>query len=485
MKGRFFNWACILVVVLLCSCTGKDYKSVIPSDSDVVVMVNLKSIVEKAGLENSKTMALAKENMGIVFSPKDKSKALGLIDDPAKIGIDFREPACMFVRRDGSMGLVMKVADKDNLEDFMSLLRGNSVMSKAVEKDGVMCCKLLDEVGVFYNDEALLLYANKSMSTSDRDTKEACALMKQDEDMSYKSTYNFDSDTEYKDVVVMCNDIKGGMKSLLPDDFAKFFGDMADMPALITMQFEKGRMAVEAEMKPVEENDVADVKEVNKNLHKIKGDFGGFNTEYVPVWMYAGVNGQWLLKELKKNADVKEYLFMLERCIDIEQMIAAVDGDIIVGMQPNKDKAITAIARVKNTGFLSDVDYWTKSMKEYGASMDRMSANDYCLKFGDSDTRMFWGVKDNDLYISTISRPEYGTGKMVKTLATRDITGCWLYLYVDMVEMQKLMGLSTFQMMGNSLKFESIVAKSKEYGKLSIDFNVKNKDMNVLQYLIE
>lgn len=485
MKGKFFNFACTLIVVLLCSCTGKDYKSVIPSDSDMVVMVNLKNVAEKGDLANSKAMTLAKENMGIVVSPKDRDKVQDFVDDPAKIGIDFREPACLFRRADGSMGVVMKVADKDDLEDFMALLRGNSVLSKAVEKDGVMCCKLLDELGVFYDDHALLLYANKTMKTSDNDTKAACQLMKQDDDMSYKSTYDFDTDCDDKDIVLMGNNVCKGLGSMLPSEYASFDVGVGNVPILLTIDFEKGKVAMEAEAKPVAEKDVAAMKEASKHVHKINGVFSEYDTKYVPMWMYAGVDGQWLLKQMKKNASVKESLFMLERFIDIEQMIAAVNGDLVLGMNPNEDMTLTAIAQVKNSDFLNDVDYWTKSMKEYGASMDRVSANDYCLRFGDSDKRVFWGVKDDNLYLSTISRPEHGAGKMVKTLADRDFTDCWMYMYVDMKEMQKEKRMPSMYMAGAKLDFESVVVKSKEFGQMSIDLNVANKDVNVLKHIIE
>lgn len=486
MKGRFFNFACTLIVVLLCSCTGKDYKSVIPSDSDVVVMINLKNMAEKGDLANSKAMKLAKENMGIVVSPKDRDKVQNFIDDPAKIGIDFREPACLFQRADGSMGLVMKVADKDDLEEFMTLLRGNSVMSKAVERDGVMCCKLLDEVGVFYDDHAVLLYSGKTLKTSENDTKVACQLMKQDDDMSYKSTYDFDTDIDDKDIVVMSNDIRGGLKNvLLPKEYAALDAGVGDVPVLLTVDFEKGKVAVEAEAKPADEKGKAAMEETSKHLHKINGIFSEYDTKFVPMWMYAGVDGQWLLKEMKKNASVKEYLFMLERCIDIEQMIAAVDGDIVVGLNPSKDMSLTAIAQVKDTDFMKDVDYWTKSMKEYGASMSRVSANDYCLRFADSATRVFWGMKNDNIYLSTISRPEHGAGKMVKTLADGDLTDCWLYMYVDMKELRKEKSMPSMYMAGAKLDFESMVVKSKEFGRLDIDVNVKNKDVNVLKYLLE
>ncbi len=485
MKTRFRYVVCAIVTLMMCSCS-KDYKNVIPADSDAVVMINLMRVADKADLAHSRAIGLAKENMGIVVNPKDKGKAMGYLDDPSKIGIDFREPACLFHRADGSYGLVMKVGDDGDLENFLAVLRGNGVVSKTTERDGVKCCKLLDEVALLYDSRAVMLYANSMMSAGEKDMRAALALMKQDEDMSYKSTYTFASDADDKDIVLMSNNMRRGLQDVLPKDTPlPFLSALGDMASFVSVDFTDGKIAVETELLPESEKDKAVMKEMDEKLHKINGIFNGYDLscQDTPVWAYMGMDGKWLLSKLKDNSACKEYLFMLERCIDIEQMIAAVDGDMVVAMSPNREHSYTAVAQVKNTDFMKDVDYWMQDMKEYGASMNRVSATDYCLNAGGA-VRLFWGLKNNNLYLSTIGRPEHESGTMIRHIVKNDdITDYWLYAYIGG---SALPADSQPQMLGMRMAgFESVVIKSKSFGKMSIDVNMKDKSQNVLKGLLD
>ena len=75
MKYVYYIMTLVFVAAIMSSCTNDEYKNVIPADSDAIVMINVKSMAEKADLAESKMLQLAKENVSIVVNPKDKDKA--------------------------------------------------------------------------------------------------------------------------------------------------------------------------------------------------------------------------------------------------------------------------------------------------------------------------------------------------------------------------------------------------------------------------
>ena len=79
MKYVYYIMTLVFVAAIMSSCTNDEYKNVIPADSDAIVMINVKSMAEKADLAESKMLQLAKENVSIVVNPKDKDKADALI----------------------------------------------------------------------------------------------------------------------------------------------------------------------------------------------------------------------------------------------------------------------------------------------------------------------------------------------------------------------------------------------------------------------
>lgn len=485
MKYVYYIMTLVFVAAIMSSCTNDEYKNVIPADSDAIVMINVKSMAEKADLAESKMLQLAKENVSIVVNPKDKDKADALIDDPASIGIDFREPACLFHRRDGCYGLVLKLADKDDFEEFLQMLRANNIVSKAVERDDVMCCKLLGEICLLYDKRAALLYANSMLQSGERDMKSALALMKQDKDKSYSTTYTFDTHIEGKDIVVLTNNARRSIEELMPKGKQwPFFCLLGDMSSVVTANFENGKVAIEAELLPKTDDDRRMMEDMKKNLYKINGKFSKYDTRFVSAWACFGANGKWMLNLLKKSPQCKEYLFMLERCIDVEQMISSIDGDVLVSLNPQKEFFFTVAAELNNSDFLKDVDYWKQSMAEYGASMDNVSATDYCLRLGGTQNKFFWGVKDDDLYFTSISRPEFDTGNILSSLIRDDISDYLFYAYINGDSCLKGHSRSLF-LMNSNCELESVIAKSKTFGKMTVDINLKDKKVNFLKGILE
>ena len=249
-----------------------------------------------------------------------------------------------------------------------------------------------------------------------------------------------------------------------------------------SLTFDSGRALMVNNILPLNEADKAKMDDyVLKHLRPIEGRYLKMQNGPSPVWGCLGVDGKWLLDEcLKDNNDIKGTLFMLERCVDIEQMLRSVDGDITfsIGNFIFSEPNISAMARVKETKFLSDVDYWQKSIKDYGMSMDRLSDNDYVVHLGDGK-RLYWGVNDKDLYMSNIGRPTLDSDQW-SSLAD-DIKSSYFYLVADLQQIGDMIDEEELAFLKS---LDKLMFKIKSSTELDIEVTSQNKEENILKTLL-
>ena len=229
--------------------------------------------------------------------------------------------------------------------------------------------------------------------------------------------------------------------------------------------------------------------EMEKNLSGITGEYLDKVTDKVVLWAGAGVNGEWLLKQLKKYSKSKELLFMLERGIDIEWMLKEVDGSVAIEIRDFGQDSDTelfdfdAYAEVKDTPFLVDVEEWKQGMKEYGMTMQDLGNNHYVLK-AEGNT-IAWGVEDKHLYFSTQVAPSFAKGTALKDYE-QVIQKSMVFVYVDMKKVQlnkmaKKQGLSSLANGLGSIKALTFSMPSAQQMKLTIEMD--DKDENFLKQL--
>ena len=480
---KISSFIILLVALLLTSCSNDDYRNVIPSDASIVVGVNLGSLAEKSDIEHSKYMHLFQASLSTIVPNDELDDVRELIDRPEKIGLDLTAPVYFFGTAGNQIGLVAKVADHDDVEDFVDMLHDLDVASRPKEKSGVTECTLIDEVLCLYTDRAFLLYVDQTSKSKDDARKLATQLLNQGADDSFANTENFDRMEEASADIsyYVSADVISKSKLLVSERTSKDSW-LNDLFVIGSLTFDSGRALMVNNILPLNEADKAKMDEfVLKHLRPIEGRYLKMQNGPSLVWGCLGVEGQWLLDEcLKDNNDIKGTLFMLERCVDIEQMLRSVDGDITfsIGNFIFSEPNISAMARVKETKFLSDVDYWQKSMKDYGMSMDRLSDNDYVVHLGDGK-RLYWGVNDKDLYMSNIGRPTLDSDQW-SSLAD-DIKSCYFYLVADlqpigdMIEEEELAFLKSL---------DKLMFKIKSSTELDIEVTSQNKEENILKTLL-
>lgn len=485
-----------LVLCVLSSCSKTDYQNVIPKDANFVASVNLKAVAEESDFANSGMAKTLKNSIGLLVSGKDKKAVEGIIDDPSAMGIDFTCPAYVFGTSAQYYGATMKVSDADDLEDFVTLLSKQNIASKPQDKDGMMVGTLSSDVVYAYNKTALLLLINAANGSVSQSKKTAAQLMAQSEDDSFVSTDAYgkisdkadDAFALYANMSALPASVGDVMASFLPKKVKK-----GDIEVVASLDFGKGTATLTSTLWGKTDEAQKLIDEVDGNMYKIKGDFTDMPTENTAAWGCIGVKGEWLLSQLKANKESSQIITLIERGIDIEQMLRAVDGDFAVTVPRNYKESVgesfmnfMSCAQLKNTDFLGDVDYWKSSMRDYGFSMNATGKDTYLVSY--EDKRIAWGVDGKNLFFgSELASKDCMNSPKSHVLSSyeSDIKDSKAFVYVDLKQVmlpssEAKSGLVKF---GPNLK--ALILKSSSASDIQIIIENENKDDNFLKGILK
>lgn len=484
----------LCVLVALASCHKTDYVQVIPQDASFVVSANIADMAEEADLRNSSLMQTVNNYMGLITSGDARQQFQHYIDDPASMGIDFTRPLYFFIAGDFA-GLTMCVADDGDVEDFVQMLTNQNLCRGASETDGVKTALLLDDIVLSYDSHTLLLLANTEKGSVAQARQVAAQLMKQDKELSFMATeaYGKMDDRDDCDVVAYGNgaafsgELLEQVRSFIPTGIRP-----VDIELISSLSFEKGRAVLSANVEGKSNTAQKLIEEGNDNFHKIEGRYIGLPQEDFALWACMGVKGSPFLERLKQESNSKQFLLMLERAIDIEQIIRTIDGDVAIAIPKetlaNKDfkKAdFMLMAKVDNTDFLDDVDYWQKTMKDYGATMTKTKSNDYILKA--SDYTLNWGVDEEDVYFASPRMfASYVTSQRSKVLESMESeikkNQVFIYCNLETIVGNVRTGRSVIDNMAGKLK--ALIIKSKSSNSIELSVELKSDDENFLKALL-
>ncbi len=442
-KAMMRRMAVCLAVLTFVACSDglvADYELTVPKDAGLVVAVDLEDVVEGSGFTDSafgKGMLAAAVNS---LGGEGQTGLKAVVNDPSLMGIDFDAPAYLF-RRGSVTGIAMKVEDESLTEAFISDGTLKSFFSKVEKHDGLSWTTFDDAICVVWSDNTLLA-VNSDGSSRLALEKLALSYMKQDEKNAFVSTEKYKKMTVFgdDDDIMLYADA-----SLMPAFIAEMTKEMG-LPAagstglelVASADFDDGEIEIKTRISS-EDAKIQAILDENLNAMKpISGTYEDMIPEGCAAWMCMGMDGEKMLKMLKRMPAVKEFLIGANMGVDADKMIRTIDGDVIVMAD---DKVINdslgtdhlrMYAQLKNTDFMADVDYWMKSAKDYGVSFARVADNEYrfCL---DDATDLYWAVDGKELYFGSCAytplQPRAGTNLpkdyfKYKTVAGRvDLTG--------------------------------------------------------------
>lgn len=477
----------LFAVLFLASCSKSDYLNVVPANATFVASANLSSLAEKSNFSESSIAGMMEEYMGAVFSGDAKKQMKKYMESPKDMGVDFREPVYVFKTANQCVGMAMKMLDKGDFEDFIKMLQKQNIASKAVDRDGVMTGTFLDDIDYGYDGKTILLLSSLGEGGSAVGKRTLAQLFSQKSDDSFVETEAYEecfAGVE-KDINIFSNiaalpqDVAIKIKSLIPNGVR-----MTDLQFLASVDFQNGKAVLSSQFVGTNDKARKMLKEGDKNFHKIEGRYINMPTKDFLAWGCMGVNGEWLLDKMKQDTETKQTLFLIERGIDIEAMIKAIDGDVAFTFPKSfytsldsKTTDFMVCGQLKNDDFLDDVDYWKEGMKEYGITMQKTGKNEYFLNA--PDFKINWGVNDDDLFIGTQNAYQ-GMANGVKSDALKnyasDIKDCQVFFFVNLsalplTELAMMSGVPALKNAAKQLKAIVFKVKSSSSMELSIDLN--------------
>ena len=485
----------VIVAAVFTSCSNDEYLNVIPENASVVVSVNTKGLYKKI-FEENKTL-LDKMNEGVDALGDEAKDAKEMIKNPENMGIDFRVPVYAFVTPAKAFGMTMKVADEDKLENFIELLKKEGVCSEAKEREGVKMGTISDFVFA-YNSKTLLIYGNTNAGLA-VNQKAAAELLGQDAEKSFTATEAFDKlkGIDERDITAFCN------LDVLPADVASKMTamnqgyDLKDFSFLSSLNIEKGRLVFAYEMLPTTDKGKETMKEWSKHYRKIEGRYIDSPCKDFFIWGCFGVDGEWTMENIKKNSDAKQVLYALERAVDVEKIIRAIDGDVAFQvslpqaglgalMNGNSLDNYIVTANVKNTDFLKDIDYWKRSMRDYGMTMKDVGKNEYLLSAGELSFNL--GVDDDNFYIASTEaykKNAFSERSAILKDVSGDIKSSLCYVYANL----KVLHLENFNMFVKSYgitldHFKALILKANEDSKCELILEMDDPDENLIKQLL-
>lgn len=495
MRKIDFILLTVLIAASLCSCNKTDYQNVIPANATFVAKVDVRTIVEKGDFAQSSAVDMMKGSLALVVNGKDLKQTKAYIDDPMTMGLDWSMPAYAFMVGNECAGLTLKVADEDAVTDFLLLLHKQQLATKPVERHELMCGTLLDEIAYSYDGKTFLLLASLDEGRGMKLEQLAHQLINQGEEESFVGTEAYKKMEEgIKDVVVYSNlaalptNMIGVVQEFLPKSIKK-----SDMELLTSVDFVAGAAMIQTSVWGKTDKAQQLINEANEGLRMMEGRYIEKASDDMLAWMGMGVKGEWLLKKMKEDKKMNEKLFLMERAIDIEQMLRAVDGDVAVVlpqrmMKDGHDESFIAYAQLKSNDFLQEIDEWKADMKEYGMSMQDDGNHHYVLHTEGNVWQ--WGVDGNDLYF--VPDGAWGhtqtadcSNELLKA-HEQDIKNSLFFVYMNVGKMgldRKLKG--EMAMIRNPFQsIEAVSLKSSSVNEITLVIEAKDKKENILKQIL-
>ena len=481
------------VLIMFTSCEKGEYKSVIPENARMVMSVDLAELASDADLENSAVVDLLRKTVGLVATGSVKRKVNGFIENPVKMGFDLRESAYLFQTPNESYGLALKVGNKGDVDDLFKFLNKQGLCSKLTEKDGRKWGALLGEIQFAYDSDAFLLFLPTKGEGAEMVKKMIAQCFTLEKKNQFVESEQYEKIEAEKGAIRLLS--KG---NALPSAAEAFVQNIlpktvrtGDVELRSSFQFEKGMMKISANLFSENPSVQKLLKEADDKMHRVHGKFANAADDSF-VWSTLGCNGEWLLSVLKQNETLRNYLMMVERAVDIEKMLKAVDGDVTFVLRSTDalrdgNMNMMAMAEVERDDFLNDVDDWQKAMQDYHISMQKVGTNQY--RISADDYQLNWGVVNGNLYFATDqafdSKLLEQTKKATVPSHLAEMDGTKMFTYIDLTKLP----VGNFDVAGLTItnpltKLEGLVIKSERIGEFEFRLVGKDKSQSLLRSLL-
>lgn len=523
---------CALVtLLLLASCTNTNYLKVIPAKAKVVGCVDVKALADKCELDKNHYMieTLRDRLCDQMEGRSGEELVKKIFDAPSASGIDFTEPAYLFLTPDRNyFGLALCVSDKSDLEETLDLVHKQGGLERVREKKGLMCSASGD-VQIAFDGDALVFLA-PTMGDRDATARRLAKLFDQDDDAPFTDS------RAYKRL----SDVSGDMKvyvsmSVIPAEFINRTLDdggtlddympdglkFKDISIVSTIEMKKGCASWDYEV--CGETDAAQriLEAQAAKSKKLSGKYLCMAHDNTLCWAAATTNGTDALAQITRQRSAKAAVLMAEQKLglDLSNMLRAFGGDIAFtfaadNINAMKDKdlldGVCVAAQVKNTApfalnstqlqTLSAIDediafsqaddnsglyVVTNRERQYDYWSDAYTADTFRHFYVGTDRQQNFIFAGEEAYSPRMFDGDGGA------LASRkgEITSSTAYAFINLSRVISLLADDDLRGMPAQAKnllrgLESIVFRAESPLKGEVRLEVEEKDQNILSWVM-
>lgn len=405
---RFALMAVLVAMVSACSDKKSEYTNVIPADASSVVSINMKSLVDKAGL-NDKENKEAKEK--IVEAMKGGMNAATfqqmemILKDPKKSGVDVAQPLYIFgTEAMPSVSVVAKVNNEDDLHALLETMVKEKVCQPISGGDGYQYTLMNNQLFMAYTPSMLLITSYRGNTQLEKVKQATATLLKQGAEQSITSTAVF------KRMQKLGGDIDALFSPIgLMGPYAAMI-DMKDMPYNINMKdfqmlgsisFDKGKISMKYEYFTESPELKALLEKQEKATRPIENTYLKYFPKSTLFFVSMGINGEEFYNILLDNEQFKKS-FSIAKANEVKGLFATFQNDITLGMTDftmDNNPSFLMYASVKSA---TPVQLLYERKSELGLKRGddilQLGENEYVYK--SRNLNLFFGVRDNNMYVT-------------------------------------------------------------------------------------
>ena len=495
MRKYLYGIGMAVLMAAFTSCSNTPSSAgLLPDDAVVVVRMDVKQIAEKSALSDNQEI---KEQIKTWLKDADlkkrtSDKILSIIDDPAEMGLDLRDPLFLAVPADEEQTrLVGSVYDSEKLTDFLDIMAKEGDLDKVDTYDDLSGMALGSNLAIVFDDKCFMVVGKDY----DDDFKDVA------KDVLDVFSGKAKSDLlEDKDFAEMCS--RDGVMQLLFrgegldkirdfKEISKSFPDgceMEDIAYLLDIEANLGELVMKCEYLANSKEWKEWIANTASSMGEIKGEFTDLvSRKYAAV--FGNFDGELLLKSIDEM-DLMDDLDKDERRI-FENMLTAIKGDFALGFNQvdmvDDDNQFVFYAQSKNNDLVDAL----KDINSNG-ELEELGKNAYSWKetspwgvdsVEESSLRMLFGIKNGNTYCCTSTNDEPKTfDKPRGAFDKSDIKGKGLYGFLNFAQ---------FDYFGYYSEVYEVLAKYLDFAEVYIEEDgcsvmrvaIKNKNKNPLEII--
>ena len=307
-KSLFPRLALMAVVVALVSaCSEKkfEYTNVIPANASTVVSINMKSLVDKAGLndkENKEAQQKLTDAMKSGMNAATFQQVEMIMKDPKKSGIDVSAPLYVFNTETFPTTVIAKVSNEDDLHALLETLEKEKVCQPLASGDGFQFTQMGNQVFMAYTPSVLMLTNYKGTTQLEKIKQDIPALLKQTNENSIVSTAVFKKMQKMGgdiDAMLSPASLIGPYANMIKESDMPF--NMKDLKMLGSLSFEKGKISMKYENFTESPELQALFDKQKKATCPIENTFLKYFPKSTLMYISAGINGEEFYNLLLEN----------------------------------------------------------------------------------------------------------------------------------------------------------------------------------------